>query len=42
MLDFHANGLIVSCGCIWWFGGSNLGVGCECFKAQWVGSKNWK
>ena len=40
MLDFHASGLIVSCGCLWWFGGSNLGVGCECFKACWVGSKN--
>ena len=29
MLDFHVGGLIVICGCFWWFGGSNLGVGCE-------------
>ena len=40
MLDFYANGLIVSCGCLWWFGRSNLGVGCECSKAQWIGNKN--
>jgi hypothetical protein len=40
MLDFHVGRLIVSCGpCLWWFGGSNLGVGCEQFKAHWVGSK---
>ena len=29
MLDFHVGGLIVSCGCLWWFGGSHSGVGCE-------------
>ena len=29
MLNFHVGGLIISCGCFWWFGGSNLGVGCE-------------
>ena len=29
MLDFHVGRLIVSCGCFWWFGGSNLGLGCE-------------
>jgi hypothetical protein len=39
MLDFHVGSLIVSCGCFWWFGGSNLDVNCECFKAHWVGSK---
>ena len=26
MLDFHVGGLIVSCGCFLWLGGSNLGV----------------
>ena len=26
MLGFHVGGLIVSCGCFWWLGGSNLGV----------------
>ena len=40
MLDFHVGGLIISCGCFWWFGGSNLGVGCEWFEARWVRSKN--
>ena len=29
MLDFHVGGLIVSCGFLRWFGGSNLGVNCE-------------
>ena len=39
VLDFHVGGLIVSCGCFLWFGGSNLGVGWEGLKARWVGSR---
>jgi hypothetical protein len=39
MLDFHVGRLIVSCGCFWRFGGSNLTVNCECIKAHLVGSK---
>ena len=40
ILDFHVGGLIISCGCLWWFGGSHSDIGCEWFKAHWVGSKN--
>ena len=29
VLYFHVGGLIVSCGFFWWFGGSNLSVGCK-------------
>ena len=30
-MEFCVGGFIVSCECLW-FGGSNLGVGCECFN----------
>ena len=26
MLYFHVGGLIVSCGCFWWFGGDQIWV----------------